>query len=383
MVRAHIENECPANSAFIELNLESKRHPITTENDLYNYVATHASQNGRTYIFLDEPQRLAGWQNAVNAMRVDFDCDIYLTGSNAYLLSSELSTYLSGRYVETEVLPLVFSEYLTFCGLNFAEDSSVTLAPDGAPVLFDDVFENFLHYGGFPAIASLKTDQARHSAYMSSVYDAIAVRDIIKRERAGKESLITNADLLKDIAGFLADNVGNMSSAAKIAGALTEGGAKTTNKTVTSYLKALSDAYLFYQVTRYDLHGKEFLKTQPKLYIVDTGLRSMLMGYRFTDAGRVFENAVFLQLKYMGYSVHVGKLYQKEVDFVAERDGKRVYIQVADEMVSAETRERELAPLRAIKDAYRKVVVARTGSYDVDFDGIEAIKARDFFLQQA
>lgn len=379
LVREKLVSEGVDERALVSLNLESKACPVVTEDDLYSYFKDRLFPDGKTYIFLDEPQRIAGWQNAVNAMRIDFDCDIYLTGSNAYLLSSELSTYLSGRYVEVKMLPLSVGEYLDFCGLAFGE-SSATVGPGGDVVLFDDVLERYLRYGGMPAIASLATTQQAHSAYLSSLYDAVVTRDIVNRERERGRSKVTDAALLRKISVFLGDNVGNKLSMKGIADTLTSAGSKTTNKTVESYVTALNEAYLFYKADRFDLHGREILRTNPKRYIADLGLRSYLMGYRSADMGRLFENAVFLQLAYKGWSVHVGKLYEKEVDFVAVKDGRTVYIQVTDEMFSESTRERELGPLRSIRDAYEKVVVVRQGRYEPDVDGIAIISAKDFFL---
>lgn len=380
LVRREIEAEAVAGRAFASLNLESMACDVKTPRDLYGYFARRLSPSGRTYIFIDEPQRVEGWERAVNAMRVDFDCDIYLTGSNAYLLSSELSTYLSGRYVEVRMLPLSLSEYLGFCGLDFERGSSVALGPGGEPVLFDDVLERYLSYGGMPALASLGTTQQLHEAYTSSLYDAVATRDVLNRERALGASRVTDAALLRRITAFLADNVGNKLSPNKIAGTLASTGAKTTNKTVGSYVRALDDAYLFYKADRYDLHGREILRTNPKQYIVDLGLRSLLGGYRGGDVGRAFENAVYLQLLYGGWSVRVGKLYDKEVDFVAVRDGRVVYIQATDEMFSEATRERELGPLLSIRDAREKLVVVRQGRYEPDVDGVRIVGAREFFL---
>lgn len=380
LVRRMLEAEHVAGRAFVELNLESKTNPVKSPDGLYAYVRERLAPQGRTYVFIDEPQRLRGWQDAVNAMRVDFDCDIYLTGSNAYLLSSELSTYLSGRYVEVKMLPLSLSEYASFCGVSFASGSSVALASDGSPVLFDDMLDRYMRFGGMPALASLKTTQAEHSAYMSGVYDAVATRDIVNRERERGRSVVTDSDLLAGLVAFLADNVGNECSANSIANALTAAGSKTTNKTVSSYLAALVDAYLFYEATRYDLHGKALLKTNPKEYIVDLGLRAYLAGYRQTDTGRAFENAVYLQLLYQGYEVHVGKLYNREVDFVAIKDGERMYIQATESMSDERTRERELAALRSLRDAYPKMVVVRAGVHEDDVDGIRIVSARDFFL---
>lgn len=379
LARDKIMSEGAEGCDFAFLNLESKECPVATENELYGYFRDRMSPKGKTYVFLDEPQRIEGWQSAVNALRVDFDCDIYLTGSNAYLLSSELSTYLSGRYVEINTLPLVMSEYLDFCGLDF-EESPAAIGPSGQVILFDDVLERYLEYGGMPAIASLATTQEMHSIYFSGLYDAVATRDILNRERNRGQSKAVDAALLKRITSFLADNIGNKLSMRSIADTLTSVGTKTTNKTVDSYVTALNEAYLFYKADRYDLHGKAILRTNPKQYIVDLGLRSYLEGYRSTDIGRAFENAVYLQLLYRGWHVHVGKLYDKEIDFVAVRDGRVVYLQVTDEMISEETRKRELEPLRSIRNAYEKVVITRQGRYETNIDGIRILPAMDFFL---
>lgn len=379
LIRSQIESEGIAGRKFVSVNLESKNTGISTEDDLYSYVRDRLSLERRTYLFIDEPQRIEGWQNAVNAMRVDFDCDIYITGSNAYLLSSELSTYLSGRYVEVKMLPLSFSEYAAFCGVSFEPGKSVALAPDGEPVLFDDMLTRYLEYGGMPAIASLSTTQAQHSAYMSGVYEAIAVRDIVNRERGRGRSTVTDSVLLRRVAEFLADNIGNECSPAKIAGALTSAGSKTTNKTVSSYISALEEAFLFYPAKRYDLHGKAILKTNFKEYVVDTGFRTWMAGYRVTDTGRLFENAVYFQLLFEGWRVHVGKLYGKEVDFMAIKDGQRMYVQAVEGMMDESTRERELGSLKSIKDAWPKIVVVREGYYESDVDGIKIVMARDFF----
>lgn len=382
LVRNKIASEGVDERSLVSLNLESKACPVSTEDELYAYFKDRLDPDGRTYIFLDEPQRIEGWQTAVNAMRVDFDCDIYLTGSNAYLLSSELSTYLSGRYVEIKMMPLAVSEYLDFCGLSFG-DSSAAIGPDGNVALFDDMLERYLRYGGMPAIASLSTTQEMHSTYFSGLYDAVVSRDILNRERARGRSKVTDMVLLEKIAVFLGDNVGNSLSIKSIADTLTSAGSKTTNKTVESYVAALNEAYLFYKADRYDLHGKEILRTSPKQYIVDLGLRSYLGGYRACDMGRLFENAVYMELLFRGWRVHVGKLYGKEIDFVAVKDGRTIYLQVTDEMHSETTRNRELAPFQSIRDAYEKAVVVRQGTYEPDIDGIRIVPAKDFFLEKA
>lgn len=382
LVRARIESEDASGCTCVKINLESKTNVVRSEDDLYNFFRERLSQNGKTYIFIDEPQLIPGWQSAVNAMRVDFDCDIYLTGSNAYLLSSELSTYLSGRYVEVKMLPLAMSEYLDFCGIRFPPASSVALLSDGTPALFDDLLEKYLAYGGMPALARLDMTQSAHSAYMSGFYSAVVTRDILNRERAFGQSRISDPALLERIARFLGDNIGNQFSIKSVADALVSSGTKTTNKTVGSYIGALNEAFLFYKADRYDLHGKDILRTNPKQYIVDLGLRSFLVGYRSSDYGRLFENAVYMQLLYEGWQVHVGKLFGKEIDFVAVKDGRTLYVQATDEMHSEKTRERELGALRSIRDDYEKIVVVRQGSYEADDRGIRIVPARDFFLEE-
>ena len=270
------------------------------------------------------------------------------------------------------------NEYLDFCGISFG-DAAATVGEDGQVILFDDVLERYLKYGGMPAIASLSTTQEAHSLYLSGLYDVVVTRDILNRGRIRERNKVVDPVLLERVTAFLADNIGNKLSMKSIADTLTSAGTKTTNKTVDSYVTALDDAYLFYKADRYALHGKEILRTNPKRYIVDLGLRSFLASYRTSDMGRSFENAVYLQLLYRGWHVHVGKLYEKEVDFIAVKDGKNVYVQVTDEMLSESTRKRELEPLRAIRDAHEKIVVVRQGKYEPDIDGIRILPAKDFF----
>ena len=378
LVRERLEDEGMPNRNFASLNLEDRESGVHNDDELYEWCKSHMGK-GKTYLFLDEIQRIEGWHDVVNSLRVGFDCDIYLTGSNAFLLSGELATYLSGRYVEVKMLPLAFREYADFCSLRPAEGNSIMLRDGGDPILTDDLVMRYLRFGGMPAIASLDTTQAQHEAYLSSLYETVIVRDILDRERNATERAIRNPDMLQLVCEFLADNVGNTMSANGMAGALSQT-MKVSDKTVAAYVKALNDAYAFYSVKRYDLHGKELLHTLPKQYIVDTGLRSYLMGYRASDTGRVFENAVYLHLLHNGWSVHVGKLYQKEVDFVCLREGEVLYVQVADSMADEATQKRELAPLRSIADNHPKWIVVRQGSYPPDVDGIQIVRAADFFL---
>lgn len=380
LVRSRIESEQDPTRAFVSVNLENREFGIKTADDLYAYCKAHLSKDGKTYFFLDEIQRIEGWHDVVNSMRVGFDCDIYLTGSNAFLLSGELATYLSGRYVEIKMLPLALSEYASFCDLRISKDHALAIPPAGDPLTTDRLLERYLEFGGMPAIASLTTTRAEHRTYLSSLYETVIVRDIPDRERNASQRAIQNPDALRLITEFLADNVGNPTSAKKIADTLTSAGSKISDKTVAAYIRALDDAYIFYPTKRFDLHGKAILRTAPKQYIVDTGLRSFLTDYRGSDIGRVFENAVYLQLLYEGWTVHVGRLYDQEVDFVCTKEGRTVYLQVTDELYSEQTRKREIAPLAKIRDNYEKAIVVRQGDYDRDVDGIRIIPARDFFF---
>lgn len=363
------------------VNLESRKVQISDDRELYSYFKTRAGElDDRLYIFIDEIQRIRGWHDVVNALRVDLDCDIYVTGSNAFLLSSDIATYLSGRYVEVNVLPLAFCEYLDFCGITFDDGSDAAIDSDGRLVTFDSIFERFMHFGGMPALASLTTTQEQQFQYMKSLYDTIMVRDVLDRERHASERRISDPDLLRRIADYLADNIGNLLSMNRIAHALVANGEKVSDKTVAAYVKALQDAYLFYECRRFDLRGKGLLKVNPKTYLSDIGLRRWLLNGRSYDTGRIFENLVYLQLLYEGYAVEVGKLYEKEIDFVATHEDERVYIQVADNIYDESTLKRELAPLESIRDSYPKRLIVRTGTASQGINGIRVVSARDFFV---
>jgi hypothetical protein len=308
------------------------------------------------------------------------DCDIYLTGSNAYLLSGELATYLSGRYVETRLLPLSFEEYLVFCGVEFPPESNVGVDRLGNMHLFDDLLDSYLLYGGFPAIADLDMDQDKHRMYLSALYDTVVTRDILFRQRRMTNMERTPSTMLQRLVEYLSDNIGNLSNPNSIANYLTSQGTKTTNKTVETYLTMHENAFLFYEAKRYDVKGKRLLARNSKDYLVDLGLRSYLSGYRSFDTGRVFENAVYLELLRRGYTVYVGKLYDVEIDFIAVRNNEPLYVQVTQSMDSDTTKERELEPLKRIRDNYPKIVVSKQSARTTEEDGILVVGPRNFFL---
>lgn len=316
----------------------------------YEYVKARICPNKRTYLFFDEVQKVHGWENAVNSFRVDFDCDIYITGSNAYLLSSELSTYLSGRYVEIKVLPLSFREFLDFHGYILTE---------------------------------------RKSPALDGVYSAAVINDILEREKRKGQRNITDPVLSKKIILFLADNVGNNTSATSIGNTLVnegllENGTRKTKpavQTIQAYIEALTEAYIFYEIKRFDIKGKEYLRTLGKYYIVDIGLRNYLLVYRDGDSGHILENIIYFELLRRGYDVSIGKIDNQEVDFIATKADEKKYVQVTESMNAPETREREPAPLRKIRDSYEKIVIALESNLTQTQDGIKIIRALDFLLE--
>lgn len=382
----HLARQGVASERILFFKMESMEFDGVREDYRALYALVRARAEGLThpYLFFDELQETKGWERAIDGLRVDLDCDIYVTGSNAFLLSSELATLLSGRYIEVEMQPLTFSEYLDFRGATVEglgpTQSDLAVMPDGSVATLASLFSQYRTYGGLPFLSLDEPDRRSHRAYCKTLFDTVIVRDILEREKRHGRRRITNADLLTRISDFLADNIGNECSVSSIARALRSQSPKTADATVAAYIEALEQAYLFRHVHRYDIKGKEILKTNGKRYICDVGLRSHRQGYRSSDAGRVLENIVYQQLIYDGYSVWVGHLRVGEVDFVAERNDERVYIQVTESMADETTREREIGPLKAIRDAYPKMIVAASGSYPTNIDGIRIVNAIDFLL---
>jgi predicted AAA+ superfamily ATPase len=382
---------------IIEINFESMRFSEMTVEEFYSHITERVIQGKRMYLFFDEVQRITGWEKAVNSFRVDFDCDIYITGSNAYLLSSELSTYLSGRYVEIKVLPLSFREFLDFHGYRVEEYKSLTgklkkRIKDSNGETFDpkELYEAYAKFGGMPILADVGLEQDRVTAALDGVYSAVVVRDILEREKRKGQRTITDSLLLRKLMMFLADNIGNSVSATSIGNTLVTEGlleegkrkAKPATHTIQAYIEALKESYIFYEIKRFDIKGKEYLKTLGKYYIVDIGLRNYLLGYRDGDTGHILENIIYFELLRRGYDVAIGKLDQKEVDFIATKTDEKKYIQVTESMTSPETRERELSPLQKIPDNYEKIVIAMDTGMEQDQDGIKLINAIDFLLEE-
>ena len=396
LMAEHLRDTGVTDDQIIEMNFESMSIPDMDARGFYEYVKARICPDKRTYLFFDEVQKVRGWENAVNSFRVDFDCDIYITGSNAYLLSSELSTYLSGRYVEIKVLPLSFKEFLEFHGYTLTERKSpaggvrkrITDA-EGETYDVKELFDAYARFGGMPMLADVGLEIDRVTAALDGVYSAAVINDILEREKRKGQRNITDPVLLRKIILFLADNIGNNTSATSIGNTLVnegllENGTRKTKpavQTIQAYIEALTEAYIFYEIKRFDIKGKEYLRTLGKYYIVDIGLRNYLLGYRDGDSGHILENIIYFELLRRGYDVAIGKIDNQEVDFIATKADEKKYIQVTESMNASETRERELAPLRKIRDSYEKVVIALECDLTQTQDGIKIIRALDFLLE--
>lgn len=395
LMAEHLRENGVADDQILEMNFESMSIPEMDARGFYEYVKARVCPDKRTYLFFDEVQKVPGWENAVNSFRVDFDCDIYITGSNAYLLSSELSTYLSGRYVEIKVLPLSFREFLDFHGYTLTERKSPAggvkkriMDADGEVYDARELYDAYTRFGGMPMLADIGLEINKVTAALDGVYSAAVINDILEREKRKGQRTITDAVLLRKIIMFLADNIGNNTSATSIGntlvneGLLKDGKRKTKPavQTIQAYIKALTEAYFFYEIKRFDIKGKEYLRTLGKYYIVDIGLRNYLLGFREGDSGHILENIIFVELMRRGYDVAIGKIDNQEVDFIATKTDEKKYIQVTETMNAPETRERELAPLRKIRDSYEKIVIALECDLTQTQDGVKIIRALDFLL---
>ena len=355
---------------IIQINFESMRyHDIRNELALYRYIEERISNDGKTYIILDEIQLVSHWEETVNSLQVDFDVDIYITGSNAYLLSSELSTLISGRYVEIRVFPFSFKEYMSL--------------PQYCAKSAYDVFQDYVKFGGMPMLSEYDTKTEEEEIYrtLEGIYATVILKDVIERNH------IADAAMLRKLMLFLADNIGSIVSTASIAKGLVasasgrEKSAAPASRTVDNYLDMLANSFIIYGIKRYDIKGKQFLKTLGKYYLVDLGFRSMLLGFRNIDRGHILENIVFLELLRRGFRVSIGKAGEKEIDFVAETPSDRYYIQVTETMLGKETRKRELAPLYAVNDFYHRLVLSMDREFVESYDGIKVMNIMDWLLQ--
>lgn len=351
-------------SNIIYINFESVMYDdIKDYKELYNYIKNNI-KDGINYILLDEIQSVIRWEKAVNSINIDFDVDVYITGSNAYLLSSELATLLSGRFVEIKMYPLSFCEYLKFNNYD--------------NVNLEDKFNEYLKYGGLPAITQIKEKNDLVMSYLTDIYNTIVKKDVIERNK------IKDISLLENIIKYVASNIGSSISSNKISDYLNSNkivDVKSNHQTIDNYLKMLENAFIIYKADRSDIKSKAILKTLGKYYLADTGIRNIILGYRNIDEGHLLENIVYLELVRRGYKVSIGKSMNYEVDFVAENINTIKYYQVTRSLVNDEVKQRELRSLESIKDNYEKIILTMDKTINKDFNGIKVINLIDFLLE--
>ena len=337
---------------FMDLSFEA----LKEYHALHTYVEEHYRQGKENYLFIDEVQMCPNFEPAVNSLYSKRKYDIYITGSNAFLLSADLATLFTGRYIEIHVYPFSFKEYCKY----YSDNSDI-----------DILFEEYTIKGGFAGSYAYNTEKDRKD-YIKEVYETIVTRDLVQKYS------LPDTLMLQRLSEFLMDNISNLTSPSKISNMLTS----TNHVTIGKYIKYLCNAFVFYDIKRYDIRGKKYLKSTEKFYLSDVGIRYAILGTRNMDFGRVYENMVCLELLRRGYDVYVGKLYQKEIDFVAQRGSEKIYIQVSDNITEEETFKREYTPLLQIRDAYPKIIIARTNHPEYSYEGIRIFDIKDWLLNQ-
>lgn len=354
---------------IISINFEDLEfEDLLDYRSLYKYVKNNLLPDKKMYVFLDEIQKVSNFEKAVDSLYIQKNVDVYITGSNAYMLSSDLSTLLSGRYIEISMLPLSFKEVYEEKGGDKEE-----------------VFNQYLKYGGFPYLTAISLDEEQTNMYLEGIYNTVIIKDIEERENRKNldpnKRKITDIVLLKSIARYLASTIGSIVSVKNVTGYLTSNGRKVSASTVDDYMEALREAFIFYPVERFDISGKKMLKTLNKWYIVDLALRDYMVPKKTYDLGFSLENTVYFELIRRGYRVSIGKTETAEVDFVAQKNGEMIYYQVSASMLDQRTFERELLPLRSIKDNYQKIVLTLDKLTQGNYEGIKVVNAIDWLLE--
>lgn len=351
-------------SEVLYFNFESFANShLTSAKSLYEDVKSKINTSKKYYLLFDEIQEVHQWEKAVNSFLVDFDVDIYITGSNSHLLSSELATFLAGRYVEIPIYTLSFHEFLDF-KRSYSEITGNKLS----------LFVEYLRKGGFPAIHTLDYDEETAYQVVSDIYDSVILRDTVQRHK------IRDIELLNRVIQYTFDNLGNTFSGKNVADYFKSQRRKIDINTVYNYLSALEGAFILYRVSRYDLRGKEILKTQEKFFLADISLLYATMGYRDRMISGILENLIFLELKRRAFKVFIGKFDNREIDFVAERKNQKIYIQVAYKLESQQTIDREFSPLIALSDHYPKYVVTMDDFFTDTIEGVKHMHISDFLL---
>ncbi len=341
---------------YIDLAFEE----IKEYHALHNYVEERYQAGKTNYLFVDEVQMCSGFELAVNSLYAKRKYDIYLTGSNAFLLSADLATLFTGRYIEIPVFPFSFEEYCEY--YNDVKD-------------IEQLFENYSVNGGLAGSYVYRTEKDRTN-YIKEVYETIVTRDLVQKYH------LPDTTVLQRLSEFLMDNVSNLTSPNKVSNILSENKIATNHMTVGKYIKYLCNAFVFYDIKRYDIRGKKYLESLDKFYLCDTGIHYAVLGSRNMDYGRIYENIVCMELLRRGFDVYVGKLYQKEIDFVAQRGSERIYVQVSDDIAGEDTLKREITPLLSIRDAYPKKIIVRTRHPKYTYEGIEICDIAEWLLEK-
>lgn len=352
-------------SQFISINFENMNNThlcdaVSLHNEI---IKSSASIEGKTYLFFDEIQEVKNWEKCINSLRIELDCDIYITGSNANLLSSELATYLAGRYVEFVIYPFSFSEFIELYN---------TIHPG---MTNQQLFNEYLMYGGMPYLANLNYNKEAVNRYLLDLFNSVELKDIVKRNK------IRDIDILERILAFVTKNIGTTFSATSISKYLKNEGRSISPETILNYIKACVNAYLFYPVKRMDLRGKKVLTVNEKYYIADHGIREAVYGGNQTDIQLVLENIVYMELLRRGYTIHIGKIDNKEIDFICEKQNNKIYIQVTYLLASQETIDREFKVYDTIKDNYPKYVLS-LDQFNMSQNGIIHRNIIDFLLEE-
>lgn len=351
------ETEPGCNIIFIDFRLLEFEH-LKGYHELNEYILAHYNSGVRNYLIIDEVQMCDKFELCINSLHATEQYDIYLTGSNAFLLSSDLATLFTGRYVEISVLPFSFNEYRTYYG---EQDKHNQL-------------DEYILQGGLSGSYVYDNEELRKE-YIKDIYNTILQHDLMEKYH------LADSEVLTRLMEYMMDNISNISSPNSIAGALTAIKIPSNNHTISNYLNYLTKAFILYKVDRYDIRGKRYLQSRSKYYLVDSGIRYAVLGRRNMDYGRIYENIVFIELHRRGYEVYVGKLYQKEIDFVAMKGNEKLYIQVSDNISDEETFKREYSPLLQIKDAYPKYIIANTKHPEYDYEGIKVIDLADWLIK--
>ena len=351
------ENEDNINIVYIDFN-DIDNEKLMEYHKLHDFIMNKYDENKTNYLFIDEIQMCQNFEVAINSIHNKNIYDIYLTGSNAFLMSSDLATLFTGRFMEVHVYPFSFKEYF-----DYYENKDK-----------NSLFNDYVLDGGLSG-SYLYKDRKDKNKYIKDVYETIIKRDLVDRYNLGNRFVFDN------ISNFLMDNISNLTTPNKISGVLVNDGINTNHVTVSNYLKYLCDAFLFYEVKRYDISGKKYLLTNSKYYLSDTSFRYSLLGTKNMNYGRSYENIVAIELLRRGYDIYVGKLYSSEIDFVAVKNDEQIYIQVSSDISSETTFKREVEPLLKIRDAYPKMVIARTHEPEYSYEGVKIIDIVDWLLK--